>query len=134
MPCRVVPNTPAIFCHGKRAMFFEDIERIRSALQRSGRKYLTPRLEAVLGTVYQLKRGEESVYLCVEPSMVVREHAHRPHCTIQLGAPDWDTVLSGERSIMSKVLAGKCGFLKHERRYIMHFSMLLQAVLLEEKQ
>lgn len=114
-------------------MFIKDIEEAQRAVQAYGRKFLTPRLEAVLGTVYQLKRNDESVYICVDPPMVTDTHPHRPHCTIELTPEDWDTVLSGERSIMGKVLGGKCGFLKHERRYIMHLSMFLQAVLIEGK-
>ena len=66
--------------------------------------------------------------------MVVREHAHRPHCTIQLGAPGLGYGAQRRRFHHEQGAGRKCGSLRHERRYIMHFSMLLQAVLLEEKQ
>jgi len=115
-------------------MFIDEIEKLRTSIEKNGEKFLTPRLEAVHGTVYQLTREDESVFLCIMPFKLMESFPYRPHCVIGLSAEDWTSVLDGKRSIMSKVLAGRCDFLKHERRYIMHLSMLLQAVLLEEHQ
>lgn len=93
-------------------------------------RYLTPRLEAALMTVYEFKDEHGGVKFQMDPPRLVEDPHIPAHCTIHMEQREWKSIFSGESSIMTKVMAGKTDFLKHNRRQIMHLSMLMHAVTL----
>lgn len=112
---------------------------LRTLAQRwehSGHQLMSRRLEGALGREFRFEcHGEEPLFLRLEPkSASVGPVApdRQPHATISMGAQDWKQVLSGRWSVMTVVLGGRTNFPKHERRYIMQLSMVMQALLLLE--
>lgn len=93
-------------------------------------RYLTPRLEAAVLTVYEFKDEHGGVKFQLDPIRLVEDPQVPAHCTIAMEQREWKSIFSGESSLMTKVMAGKTGFLKHNRRQIMHLSMLMHAVTL----
>lgn len=104
--------------------------------ERNGYQLMSRRLEGALGREFRFE--------CVgEPAMSVKltastaeispaDPAQPSYATIAMGAADWKQVFSGKWSVMTVVLGGRSNFPKHERRYIMQLSMLMQALLLLE--
>lgn len=94
--------------------------RLEGALGRSFR------IEELGGPVFHLQLTRERAYLGEGPG----EHA--PHAEITMCRSDWARVLSGEWSIIAIVLAGRAPYPKHQRRYLMQLSLVLQTLLLSE--
>ncbi len=104
--------------------------------ERNGAQLISRRLEGALGREFRFECvGEPPMTLRLEPKAanVSRANAGEPaYATITMGASDWKQVFSGKWSVMTVVLGGRTNFPKHERRYIMQLSMLMQALLLLE--
>ena len=79
--------------------------------------------------------GEQSLLLRLErtsASLRELEALDTPHATFRMSRNDWNQVFSGSWSIMSVVLGGRAPFPKHERRFVMQLSMLMQSLFLLE--
>lgn len=104
--------------------------------EQSGHRLMSRRLEGALGRDFRFEcHGEAPLYLRLDPNNAsIRPVAPdcQPHASIAMGAQDWKQVLSGRWSVMTVVLGGRTAFPKHERRYIMQLSMVMQALLLLE--
>lgn len=111
------------------------IQEFRERWGQHGPSVVTPRLSGALRRQFLLrtKEQEEVVLTLTETDATLEKLSDvEPHAIIEMDSKDWSEVLQGKWSIMSIVLAGRCTFLKHERRYIMQLSMLMQTVLLLE--
>lgn len=104
--------------------------------ERNGYQLMSPRLEGALGRQFRFECAGEfpmSLMLAARTASVAPAHPAQIACaTITMAASDWRQVFSGKWSVMTVVLAGRTNFPKHERRYIMQLSMLMQALFLLE--
>ncbi|MGB3274095.1 MAG: hypothetical protein WBA66_14535 [Xanthobacteraceae bacterium] len=101
----------------------------------SGRKILSRRLEGALNRDFLCTGPEGSFVLKLtrdEATLVPYTEKAAPHAVIMMGREDWRQVLSGRWSIMSIILAGRAPFPKHQRRFLMQASMLIQTAMLLE--
>lgn len=111
------------------------LQRFVERWNRSGAKVLSKRLEGALDRDFLCEGpGERFVLRLTRSEAKVIPHGAgmAPHASIFMGSEDWRQVLSGRWSVMSIVLAGRAPFPKHQRRFLMQFSMLMQTVLLLE--
>lgn len=118
----------SILCAGLRTL----VQR----WERSGHQLMSRRLEGALGREFRFEcSGEKPMCLRLDRSTAQfreADPAHPAYATIAMEASDWRQVFSGKWSVMTVVLGGRTNFPKHERRYIMQLSMLMQALLLLE--
>lgn len=101
----------------------------------SGKQILSRRLEGALNRDFLCTGPEGSVMLRLtrdEARLIPHTEGMAPHATILMGRDDWQQVLSGRWSIMSIILAGRAPFPKHQRRFLMQMSMLIQTAMLLE--
>jgi hypothetical protein len=118
----------SILCAGLRTL----VQR----WERSGHQLVSRRLEGALGREFRFECiGEKPMKLRLERTSAEfgpADPAQPAYATIAMEARDWKQVFSGKWSVMTVVLGGRTNFPKHERRYIMQLSMLMQALLLLE--
>lgn len=112
------------------------LERLVALWDARGGSLVTRRLEGALGRHFRIEEmGGPVFHLQLE-----RDRARwgegpgdgAPHAEIRMSAADWARVLSGEWSIIAVVLAGRAPYPKHQRRYLMQLSLVLQTLLLSE--
>lgn len=111
------------------------LQRFVERWNRSGSKVLSRRLEGALDRDFLCEGPGESYVLRLtrnEAKVMPHGVGMAPHATIVMNGDDWSNVLTGRWSVMSIVLAGRAPFPKHQRRFLMQFSMLMQTVLLLE--
>lgn len=110
------------------------LKRIEELWSAQGAGLVTRRLEGALGCTFALTElGGDTYHL-----QLSRERAvwgapgvgHVAHAEVRMSRPDWTRVLTGEWSIIAVVLAGRAPYPKHQRRYLMQLSMVLQTLLL----
>jgi putative sterol carrier protein len=114
-------------------------EGLRTLAQRwehSGAQLISRRLEGALGREFRFEcHGESPLCLRLDrkkATVTPVDPDRHPHATLAMQARDWKQVFSGKWSVMTVVLGGRTNFPKHERRYIMQLSMVMQALLLLE--
>jgi len=104
--------------------------------ERNGKQLMSRRLEGALGRTFKFECvGEAAMFLMLteKTAEIGRADPSQPaYATITMNASDWQQVFSGKWSVMTVILGGRSNFPKHERRYIMQLSMLMQALLLLE--
>ncbi|MGE8686219.1 MAG: hypothetical protein ACN6PJ_03715 [Achromobacter sp.] len=104
--------------------------------ERNGYQLMSRRLEGALGREFRFEcAGEPAMSLMLTAKTAAigpADPAQPAYATIAMGPGDWKQVFSGKWSVMTVVLGGRSNFPKHERRYIMQLSMLMQALLLLE--
>lgn len=112
------------------------LRHIAERWQRHGTRLISRRLEGALGRSFRFESPGSAARILelTHGGAAVRAASGQEasHATFRLSRKDWDGVFSGRWSVMSIVLAGRAPFPKHERRYIMQLSMLLQTLLLLE--
>lgn len=112
------------------------LERLADLWNERGAGLVTRRLEGALGRCFRLEEIGGSVFhLLLERERAVWGEGpaeSAPHAEICMSRSDWRRVLSGEWSIIAVVLAGRAPYPKHQRRYLMQLSLVLQTLLLSE--
>lgn len=112
------------------------LERLAALWSQRGSTLVSKRLEGALGCRFVLSElGGATFHLQLEPDQAYWGAGRGdclPHAELRMTARDWAKVLSGEWSIISVVLAGRAPYPKHQRRYLMQLSMLVQTLLLSE--
>ncbi|HTM78164.1 MAG TPA: hypothetical protein VL133_11125 [Devosia sp.] len=121
---------------GNTGALGEGLHRLVRLWNEYGAALVSRRLEGALsrefeihelgGTTYSLRLERDHAVLSEGASK------HASHAQIQMSGSDWVQVLSGEWSIIGIVLAGRAPYPKHQRRYLMQLSMLIQTLLLTE--
>lgn len=110
------------------------LRRIEDLWRAQGAGLVTRRLEGALGCTFQLTElGGETYHLQLSRESATwgaPSGSHVAHAEVKMSRPDWARVLTGEWSIIAVVLAGRAPYPKHQRRYLMQLSMVLQTLLL----
>jgi hypothetical protein len=118
------------------AFLLRGLRELAHRWEHVGHQLMSPRLEGAMGREFRMEcQGESVLYLRLAPgkaTVVSVPSGYHPHATISMRMADWQQVLSGRWSVMTVVLGGRTNFPKHERRYIMQLSMLMQALFLME--
>jgi hypothetical protein len=110
------------------------LQRFVERWNKAGATVLSRRLEGALDCDFLCRGPGESYVLRLtrNEAKLTPGNGMVPHAALVMGSDDWRNVLSGRWSVMSIVLAGRAPFPKHQRRFLMQFSMLMQTVLLLE--
>ncbi len=112
------------------------LARLASLWDARGGSLVSRRLEGALGRQFRIEElGGPVFHLQLERDRAIWGEGPgpgAPHAEIRMSASDWARVLSGEWSIIAVVLAGRAPYPKHQRRYLMQLSLVLQTLLLSE--
>lgn len=118
------------------AVLLPGLRELAHRWKRNGHQLMSPRLEGAMGREFRMEcMGEPAFFLRLEPggaTVIPAPSDRHPHATISMRVQDWKQVLSGRWSVMTVVLGGRTNFPKHERRYIMQLSMVMQSLFLLE--
>lgn len=116
--------------------FRAGLERLVRLWNERGASLVSRRLEGALGRSFRIEELDGSVFhLQLERDRAILDEgpgASAPHAEVVMSRSDWERVLSGEWSIIAVVLAGRAPYPKHQRRYFMQLSLVLQTLLLSE--
>ena len=115
-----------------RSSLEEGLKHLCELWKEKGDMVLNRRLESVLNKEFLLKSEEESFAIEFGKGTfeLKKGESSRFHAVIQMPRTDWEKVLKGEYSVQSVVIGGRCPYFKHQRQFIMQFSMVVQTLLL----
>jgi hypothetical protein len=112
------------------------LQHVVALWEARGAGLVSRRLEGALGRTFRLEElGGPVFHLQLERGRALWGDGagdSAPHAEIRMSAADWARVLTGEWSIVAVVLAGRAPYPKHQRRYLMQLSLVLQTLLLSE--
>lgn len=112
------------------------LEKLTQRWNAHGQQLISKRLEGAISRNFCFEcPGEKPLLLRIErhsASFRPLEDTDAPHATFRMSRDDWSQVFAGTWSVMSVVLGGRAPFPKHERRFVMQLSMLMQSLFLLE--